>query len=375
MRVVSGNRLLKTPDSYFRPHCRYVVSDYELDELINQSPSTQFRWSSLNSYERRYSGQDLNGKRVVVYRHNACGDQLIASAVPRYLKTLFPDATVHMYCHANVLPLWLGNEFVEGCAIPLPIQFEILSAYDYHIFFEGMLESNSEPDQHNCYDDMFNFIGFWNVPQQFKRPYIKPMPDDYIRFIELGFHPEDKFILIHLCPNNLNRAYPPGETEEVVQQLCIEFDKSWKIVLVGTNLSPEFKSMVNEVTTGGWRERVVSLVDQTKSFRDLIPFVEFASAIICPDSSIMHLAACFPDTPVVSLWGLFHPNDRMLYYPNNTPLRGTCPHSPCRDHNFHLPTEQCKDAWKLPKEQIKWCHALASIQPETIVNKVKEVLR
>jgi len=368
MRVVCSNRLLKTPDTYFHPYVRYIVSDYELDELINQSPSTQFKWSSLNSYERRYGGQDLNGKRVVVYRHNACGDQLIASAVPRYLKTLYPDVTVHMYCHQGVLPLWLGNEFVDGCAIPLPMHFDIVNAYDYHIFLEGMLESNSEPDQNNCYDDMFGFIGLRDVPDKFKRPYVKPCPDDYTCFNKLGFKPTDRFILIHLCPNNLNRAYPPGGTEEVVRQLVDEFPDH-DVVLVGTNLNPEFKEMEKHALDA------ISIVDKTKSFRDLIPFVENASAIICPDSSIMHLAACFPDTPVVSLWGLFDPNDRMKYYPNNTPLRGTCPHSPCRDHNFHLPTEQCKDAWKVPKDQVKWCHALASISPETIVSKVKEVIR
>ena len=375
MRLVTGDRLLKTPTSYFHPYVRYIVSDYELDELLNQSPSTQFRWSSLASFERRYGGQDLNGKKVVVYRHNAWGDQLMASAVPRYLKTLYPDAIVHLYCHPNVMPLWLGNEFVNGCAMPLPMHYDILKAYDYHIFYEGMLESNSEPDQRNCYDDMFSFIGLNDVPDQFKRPYIKPLPNDYEFFRSRGFTPASKYILVHLCPNNLNRAYPPGRTQELVLELGPTFPDH-QIVLVGTGLNPEFESMVQTLTVSDLRDRIVSIVDQARSFRDLIPFVENAACVICPDSSIMHLAACFPSTPVISLWGLFDPQDRMRYYPNNLALSGPgCPHRPCRDHNFHLPTEQCKDAWKMPKEKIKWCHALASIEPEEIVINVKGVIR
>ena len=254
------------------------------------------------------------------------------------------------------------------------MHFDILNAYDYHVFLEGMLESNSEPDQQCCYDDMFEFVGLKNVPHQYKRPYIQPLPEDSEFFRAAGFTPSSKYILIHLCPNNLNRAYPPGGTQEVVLQLALRFPEH-QIVLVGTSLSPRFEEMVKTLQGSDVQKQIVSLVDKTKSFRDLIPFVQNASAIVCPDSSIMHLAACFPDTPVVSLWGLFHPWDRMKYYVNNHPLMGDCPHSPCRDHNFHLPTEQCKDAWKMPKEKVMWCHALASIDPEIICDKVREVLR
>ena len=124
---------------------------------------------------------------------------------------------------------------------------------------------------------------------------------------------------------------------------------------------------------------VTNLVNKTKTFRDLIPVIEKASLVICPDSSILHLTACFPNVPVISLWGLFHPQDRALYYDNQMALfnQGVCPHAPCRDHNFKLPLEQCKDAKGAPKEksEIKYCQVLASIDPDQIVKFAEEKMR
>ena len=375
MKVMMPNRLLQTRTHFYKPYVRYIVSDYELAELQEGAPKTQFKWSSFNSYERRYGGQVLNGQKAVICRHNAWGDQLIVSALARWLKLLWPNATIHQYCHADVMPLWLGNPFVEGSAIPLPMEFDLARNYDYHIFFEGMLEANSEPDQSNCYDDMFDFCGLESktIPVDFKRPCIFPDPGDYKTYREVD--PGRGYILYHAAPNNLNRAYPLSSGVEVVKQLAL----ARPVVVVGTTLREYDVGAMFDALKGKTKHPVINLVGRTKSFREVIPFVEMAGAVVCPDSSIMHLAACFPEVPVVSLWGLFHPHDRMKYYKNNHPLflgKDVCPSAPCHDHNFFLPVEQCKDAEPgLPKDQIKWCQALAGISVESVVAKTMEVMR
>lgn len=375
MKIVQPDKLVKTDDYYLKPKCRYVVSDYELDILLTFTSQTNWNWSSFNAYERRYGGQSLNGKSLCIYRHNAWGDQLIASAVPRWLKTKWPGATIHLYCHPKVLPLWLGNPFVEGCAIPLPIPFDAVKHYDYHAFYEGMLEGNSEKDQECCYDDFFSVIGMdpKEVPPELKRPCIFPRPEDYIFWNEQGLAFFRPYLLYHLSPDNGNRCYPVNLGMKFLKLFLDAFPKH-NVIIVGTDKEQQYTNMIQLLFFG--HPRVLNLVDKTRTFRDLIPIIEGASAVVCPDSAIMHLAACFPNVPVVSLWGLFAPQDRIKYYPRNKAIfhPEVCPHSPCHDHNFYLPKESCKDATPhRNKDLVKECFVLSSIQPEEILAEVELV--
>ena len=373
MRIISPNRPVMASDErrqiWYKPFCRYIVSDYEAAYLQRYcQATTTWTESSFNPFERRYGGQDLTGKKVCIYRHTAYGDQLMISAVPRYLKTLYPTATVHLYCDPMILDMWNGNPFLDNSALPIPIPFDVATAYDYHIFYEGMLENNGEPDQNCCYDDFFGVIGLNGVPPQYKRPFIVPLPGDYLwtqrEKIDLG----GKYMVYHVSPANKNRAYPPDQGQEFIGMFLDhpEF-QDWRVLLVGKKEHGiEYK--IDD-------KRVSNLVGRTHSFRDNIPIMEMASLFVGPDSSFLHLAACFPHVVSVSLWGLFHPNDRAKYYPNHHPLFRPefCKFAPCHNHEFSLPSEKCTQApfWK---DGQQYCAALAAIKPSDIMDKIEEVL-
>jgi len=380
MKIMQLERLTKTKNYFFKPKTRYVVSDSELDTILCGVYKNEVKWSHLASFERRYGGQDLNGKSVIIYRHNAWGDQLIASALPRYLKILYPQSTIHLYCHPDVMSLWAGNPFMEGSAVPLPIHFDALQQYDYHILFEGMLEGNSEHDQGCCYDDMFSFCGLEGVSDEFKRPFVLPSPEDYKFVQEAGLDLTGDYVVYHLSPANPNRCYPPEQGGMAVTRILDELKKD--VIVVGVDpdgkLMKEFYkglAVVPEQKAG----QFINMVNKTDTFRDLIPIIEHANALVCPDSSVLHLSACFPETPVVSLWGLFGPHTRAKYYVNNYPIfkKETCPYAPCFDHNFHLPVEYCIKAKGSPNKttDVEWCQVLKSIEPDEIYEMVKKVIR
>ena len=370
MWIVRQNNLLLTSMGdnaiWYKPNNRYVVSNYELDELMYRSPKTVFNWSNFAPYERRYGGQDLNGKTVCIYRHSAWGDQLIASALPRYLKALYPEATIHMYCHPKVLSLWKANTFVSGSAIPLPIPFDAVKhVYDYHIFLEGMLEADSERDQENCYDSMFSFCGFRDVPPHYKRPHIFPLPSDYEFFNSLNM--PSKFILYHVAPNNFNRCYPVDKGVALVKRMVKTFGVP--VVAIGSFE----RKYAHYVDLFSGIPNVINVVGKCRDFRDVIPFIERSSLLICPDSSIMHMAACFPHVPVISLWGLFDPSDRIKYYPNSYPIfnKDVCPVAPCRCHDFELPLTDCVNAVNVVnKTDVSWCPVLDSISVDDIIRVI-----
>lgn len=368
MRVVECNKAQLVDGKMYTPFTRYVTSDFSAAQFLEMSPPGTWHMSSFNAWERRYAGQDLNGKSVCIYRHNAWGDQLIVSAVPAELMRRYPTATIHLYCHPQVVPLWWGNVFVQGSALELPIPFDALRGYDYTIFYEGMLEMNSEHDQHCCYDDFFGVIGLHDVPDWVKRPCITELPMDYAILDRLGIRKtwaKGKYLTYHMSPANQNRCYPPELSRKVLRKLSKDFE----IFVVGLDARGEYSHYLK-----GLGKNVHNFLGVTKNFRELIPFVSRAACVICPDSAVLHLAAVFPQVPIVSLWGLFHPNDRAKYYPNNYPLfpgKKICSYAPCRNHEFKLPRGQCREAKGAPRvECIEYCQVLASIKPEEVVDAV-----
>lgn len=143
-------------------------------------------------------------------------------------------------------------------------------------------------------------------------------------------------------------------------------------------------------------DRVVNLLNRVKSFRMHVPLIERASLLICPDSSFGHLAACFPHVPVISLWGVFHPDNRVKYYGNHYPLHNfdVCRWAPCHNHEFDIPLHQCRKGghWDAVREKYNafckkahvihdentldgYCAVLASIEPETILELADRLLK
>lgn len=370
MKIIMADKPVWIGEACLRPMCRYVVSDWEAMYYLHNTSHTKWTMSSFNAWERRYGGQDLNGKRVCMYRHAAWGDQLMVSAIPHYLKTVYPESTVHLYCEAEVSKLWEGNPIIGGSALPLPIPFDVIRHYDYHIFYEGILENNSEPDQNNCYDDMFGMIGLNDVPDIFKRPYIVPKESDYKHIKGLTIDTKGKYMIYHVSPANKNRCYPVKQGVRFIQQFLRHY-KDWGVYLLGVGAKdyPELTELTRK------NDKVYNLLDKTKEFRSMIPLIERASLVVCPDSSVMHLTACFPHVPVISLWGIFAPEDRARYYPNHYALvaKDVCPHAPCRNHEFELPRASCKDALGYDEGSI-YCAAISAIDPDNIMAKARDIL-
>lgn len=367
MKVVECDSPVVYAGTMYKPFERYVVSDYDAMVLVSATSKCRWKVSNFSNYEKRYGGQKLRaGQKVCIYRHTAWGDQLMISAVPRYLKTLYPEVTISHYCEERVHQLWWQNPYVNGSALPLPMVFETVMKYDYHIFYEGMLENNREQDQRCCYDDAFEFCGLTDVPAKYKLPNIQTCPEDFVCRYSLR---EDlpmmsKYLVYHFSPANKNRCYPPELGMMFVNDFLNEHP-DYKVVLVGD---------ATHGTLQTHTDKIINLIGKTKKFRDLIGILEGAQLVVCPDSSVLHLSAAL-NTPTVSLWGLLPSKARAQYYPLDTPLEGRgCPHTPCINHDFELPRNLCRDSHLFVEGESQYCCALQSIEPEYILAKVNEKL-
>ena len=374
MKVLSCPELVRVDKIMMTPFARYVVPDDVARNIAIKLTESKidFTCSSFNPYEKRYGGQEARGKKLAFFRHSAWGDQLMATATINCLQTLRPDLRVDVYCSPNVLTMWDG----VTRAFPAPMLFDAVKAYDYHVFYEGMLENNWEPDQNNAIDDMIQFLGInpAEVPDDLKVPVVSVKEQDYAELKNLRVDVTVPYVLIQLQASNPNRTYPPKQTGELVRRILDKWPDV-HVILVGLDADNKLQDGINLLT--GTRRKFVNLVSKLEDFRSVIPLVRHAKAVVCPDSSVGHLAAAFKDVPVVSLWGLFNPDDRVKYYKNHIPLfnKDICPHAPCHNHQFVLPQHLCKDAVNASEGTQKWCNALKAITPEQIIEKLEEAFQ
>jgi ADP-heptose:LPS heptosyltransferase len=352
------------------PRTRFVMSGgffYRVLKSMEAAgvPDPYNRPTCFNNYERRYGGHDLNGKTIAIFRESGLGDHLIVTALCGYLRWRFPKATIEVYGSDRSYDAWCNN--TEARFIPMLPSFEGLTRSDchYHLLMEGMMESDLEFDQPNTYDSLYTVAGFnpKTIGPEWKRPRLFMGPDD-----EKGFEAWDKerrkesigkYVLVHWNPSGAVRMYPPELYHQVILKLAEYLD----VVVVGQSHPdmppPHYVK----------HERIHYYYDKCARWRHLLPQIAMASAIVCPDSSVGHAAACWPDVPVISLWGAFGPADRVLYYKNHFPIVGEgCPHS-CKQQYSLLPTYLCKDS-PFHSPDSPWCGKMASIQPETVIKAV-----
>lgn len=375
MHIISAEQPITFGDVPLNPFTRYVFGAGPAAQVIQtcQQNSIPFTQSNFASYERRYAGQPANGRKIAVVRSDSFGDVLITTALVHYIKTLHPSSRIDVYSESKTAELWHG---VADTALVKGFPFDAAMRYDWHIMLQFMFENNAEPDQGNCFDDQLAFCGYnpADVPEEFKRPYVVEHPSDMteLHALKVPFNTGKPYILYQMTTANPNRTYPVEQAARFAE-MALNADPDLLFIVVGSGKLNEdlpFMRIQN-------MNRVVNLYNRTKRFRSLIPLIRGALAVVCPDSSIGHLAGAFPEVPVVSLWGLFSPDDRVKYYRNHHAIfnKDVCPHSPCRSHDFHLPQAKCKDASNATHGEQLSCNVLRSITPQSILAKVREVVR
>jgi ADP-heptose:LPS heptosyltransferase len=107
-------------------------------------------------------------------------------------------------------------------------------------------------------------------------------------------------------------------------------------------------------------------------WEDSIAIAATSDCFLTPDSS-MHAFGAALGIPVVSLWGSFSPDIRIIKGSKGEAIKGkgVCPMAPCNHHTG------CGVQWPTggPCNQSGVCDELASINPERVINEVERMCR
>lgn len=353
-------------------HTRVVLPDHAAIDLLRRVPAT--RISGLGNYTRHYCGQDLAGRHLLAWRGVGIGDQIVFAGILKILKTRWPTCQIDYYMHPYVWDtLWRGVPDLPFTPWPAPIHWDDWRANHYHYIGEALNEDDQEPDQPCVWDGHLAAAGIdpASIDPAHKRPVVPITDADRAAAAEwLQTHcippadrlPDRPLILWQWASSTPVRTVHPTVQRVMLETLAREFPGA-AIVVLGTRRQADgiLAPPAPQIT-----------VETDLALRTAFALVARADCLVCPDSSLGHVAGGLA-IPCVSLWSSFHPDDRVRYYPTHRPLYQGIPCSPCRVHETS-PTEKGCPLVTAAAPWGPYCAGLAQIQPDQVVRQVKECL-
>ncbi len=323
--------------------------------------------SSAVLYSRPYSGQSLNGKRLVVYRPLGWGDSFITAGVIKALLARWPSAHIDFsVTRKQRATLW------DPCPFPLPfgMQSELIplqewDTYDYHLCGEHWCEEDAHPGQGNIYDSIFYHIGLPDPTPADKVPWVPEVnPAIRAKVREEFFSGTWPHTLVwQLTAATPIRTYPPEKARELLHLL-------WKRL-------PNYRFLMI-CPPDQWEafhfDALPGVVRCFDGMPALIEMIRNSRLVLGPDSAAIHIAGAL-GIPSFSYWSSFHPDDRIKYYPGASHWFQKIKCSPCRAHERYderdgkvtitgCPLTACGD----------YCAGLRSIDPEVIADQVVGII-
>jgi ADP-heptose:LPS heptosyltransferase len=324
--------------------------------------------SGVDGYYHKYEGQALDGRSLLLVRNGGFGDLLFLTPLLRYLDEKYKHAGMAVACGRRYHAVYLRNPYVRRI-FTYPVRLRDLVSYDYHLFYEGTLETSEDAGLH-AVDLMARHAGIADVRDRRLGYDVEPALARKAKNIlrnELKVKAGEPTVGLHLRASSPIRTYPLESSLLVAATLgaagarvfLLGAEGDWEKT-VGRKLSPsaEFKNVDN-------------LCGRFRTINHTAAFLSRLDLLIGPDSALVHFAGAL-DVPTVALYGPFPGAVRTKYYPRCVTLEGryaTKPGeeecAPCFKHG-PLPCPRAGEGGASP--------CLRNLEPEAVVRAAVGIL-
>ena len=316
----------------------------------------------FNDVYNKYTGQDLNGRKIIMMRHGGGGDILFMTTGIKELKRKYPEAKISVAIGEQYISL-AENEPEIDKIYHLPICLNDWNEFNYHLIFENLIEQNPLASEYNAYDLFMMQMGFdvKKVPAENKIPQIhlpdQDLPDQNLpgnsdQKLALK-HPDIKRVGIQIESSSPIRNYPITKMIPVIEKLQ---EKGMQVWLFGSQAQRDSILYV----AGQLKGLVWNTMDF--SIKKSLLYAKRMDYFIAPDSMFIHVAGAF-GIPFVGIYGPFHSSVRMKYFKNAVGIDAKVACSPCFKHGH----------WPCSKGEPSPCFSL--ITPEIVLKAFEELER
>lgn len=328
--------------------------------------TSQFRPSTIPFKQRfkRYRGEDLTNKKLLVWRFGGFGDIMFAQPLIKYLKDKYPTCKIIFASSPACSELFYcwPKGLIDNVSI-IPFDSDLMDHVDYHMTFEGAIERCREARQ---LDAMEVFKRVANVEFDIDKYPVELVPVSDVSLKLYPYIPEDT-VAIQIRSTSPARSFPMPKLRLLVEKLV---DQGYT---VGFWDSIDAFMHLDDYMMGQFFARPDKVINLARFSRDIVHGVSILShckGLIGVDSAGVHLSAAL-SKPTVSINGPIQSKLRVSHYPTavgiDTPENwDECLRYPCFAHNATLAL--CP---YLQKQQFVGC--MDSIEIDTIVNAFIEI--
>ena len=328
MRMVEIIKSFSRNGMEFKQGRKYVLAEDSESQLRSVAGEGLGLSYPIEMIYRPYQGQDLTGKRLMCWRTGGIGDMFFLIPVLRHLKKKYPG------CFLRV---------ASGCKQPLenlpeidqlydmPFDSALLEDVDFHLMFQGIIESSNDKSKNTHAVDMFfNYfqIDSIQMPDEDKRPHLAFTKNETTWMEEtcqkMGLAKDDYVIGMQLETSAPLRNFPKDKTKAIVDILARE--PGVKLVLIGTDQQGPLASFYK----GNYPNVLTAL---NFNVRQSIVLANRYDMIVAPDSFMIQVAGAL-GKPLVGLYGPFASDVRMKYFKNAIGVEPRVVCAPCFKHDF-----------------------------------------
>lgn len=349
--IKKGDILCLTYSTYINTFCNKMTGKRHLDPYKKK----------FKQFFKRYYGQNLNHKKLFIWRTGGIGDILFSQPLVKKIKELYPKCFIRYATSPAIISLlrcWPKNLINQ--IYTMPFKKDNLIWADYHLSFEGAIERCHEAKYINCYD-VFGKVA--NIEYDPKEYPLELIPDK--KFVDkIKKYIPDNVILIQMRSSSAIRSMKPSIWADIIKILETH---NFKVGIIDSlRFSYLYKDFIK-------RYNVPNLINFSKlsdKLSDGIAIASLCKGFIGIDSSFTHICAAL-NKPTFGIFGPFTGNIRMKYYKTgdwiDTEGYTECGMYPCYFHQEEL--HKCPN---IQKKEPPGC--LSTINPEVVVDKFLRLL-
>jgi ADP-heptose:LPS heptosyltransferase len=322
----------------------------------------------LDGHYRKYEGQPLEGRSLLLVRNGGFGDLLFLTPLLRHLDLKYKHAGLAAACARRYHAVYLRNRRVRRI-FTYPVRLKDFLSYDYQLCYEGTLENSTDAELH-AVDLMAAHAGVSDVGERGLEYDVEPALARKAKNIlrnELKVRAGDATVGLHLRASSPIRTYPLESSLAVAEVLGAA---GARVFLLGAAGDWE-RTTGRKLSPSPTPPNVDNLCGRFRTIDHTAAFLSQLDLLIGPDSSLVHFAGAL-ELPTVALYGPFPGAVRTKYYPKCVTLEGRYARAP--------EEEECAPCFKhgpypCPKageDRVSPC--LGNLAPEKVVRFTVEAL-
>lgn len=324
--------------------------------------------AGVDGYYRKYEGQPLDGRSLLLVRHGGFGDLLFLTPLLRYLDERYKHRGLAVACGRRYHNVLLRNRSVRRI-FTYPVKLKDFVSYYYQLFYEGTLETSTDPALH-AVDLMARHAGVADVGDRRLEYDVEPALARKAKNIlrdELRVTPADTTVGLHLRASSPIRTYPLEHSLAVAAALGAA---GARVFLLGAK--GDWDRTVGQRPPSSLKlANVDDLCGRFRTIDHTAAFMSRLDLLIGPDSSLVHLAGVF-NLPTVALYGPFPGAVRTKYYPRCVTLEGRYATSPGAEECAPCFRHGANPCPRAGSDGASPC--LRNLDPETVVRAAMELL-